>query len=205
MSTPSDKEVRDLFDRMTALSNKHGWLDLIDHYSTQCRDEKVVNFIRSFFVERRGWSNTAMIDPYAFSKVRMDESCLPLAVTQLRAQGLDGSKESTKVGTKVEDLEVVTSLVDPAIVGTIIVMVGNYNMTAVKATRLFVKATLGISVGQCYVCSPPIIIGRDGTQIASAELEDTKVHGNSAAHREELDGLVNWAKSFYGLLQSSIE
>ncbi|KAF4749737.1 hypothetical protein FOZ62_011309, partial [Perkinsus olseni] len=97
MSTPSNKEVRDLFDRMTALSNKHGWLDLIDHYSTQCRDEKVVNFIRSFFAERRGWSNTAMIDPYAFSKVRTDESCLPMAVTQLRAQGLDGSKESSKV------------------------------------------------------------------------------------------------------------
>ncbi|KAF4719672.1 hypothetical protein FOZ62_018337, partial [Perkinsus olseni] len=65
-------------------------------------------------------------------------------------------------------------------------MMGNYNMTAVKAMKLFVNATLGIS-------------------IASAELEDTKVHGNSAAHKEELDGLVNWAKSFYGLLQSSIE
>ncbi|KAF4684836.1 hypothetical protein FOZ60_007286 [Perkinsus olseni] len=132
------------------------------------------------------------------------EEYLPMAVLQLRRVGLNGERSSAGC---LKDIYVKTPILDPALSATVMLTAMITGSPLRQSMEKVLRATSGLCLGQCWVCSPTIWVYKEGRQLASAKVPraDRVSHLGSTEHKQAINWALWFARDLYAIWQATAE
>ncbi|KAF4732762.1 hypothetical protein FOZ63_027596, partial [Perkinsus olseni] len=196
---PSNSQIRQAFERLCMSSIEGSWVSILVHYSVRAEStqgtgvESLMTIFDNdkFTANNENQANGAELNAECR---REGEEYLPMAVLQLRRVGLN-------------DIYVKTPILDPALSATVMLTAMITGSPLRQSMEKVLRATSGLCLGQCWVCTPTIWVDKEGRQLASAKVPraDRVSHLGSTEHKQAINWTLWFARDLYAIWQATAE